>query len=346
MLTLLRFLILNLYLFNLPQISAQFFKHQSIHPNQITAEAFFQRKIRDDSRHSRNKRASSRTYLDPPENIYVESVDNNSIHFKWTLTNQALDLDAEVTVMIYPRDNAVEDPKTAGSKFERIITNLDAGKLYTFIIATLKDGEMAQPIVINQDTVPDRPTHLVVETFDFLDIELTFMGQQIPYRIETNGMEARWEAPAHGECDCYDADILPKEGQVIVPAKDNGHHQNTGVNNLIQNKGTTLPAENSSSRSQDLSQSVKAHEIRQFIHLVPGKEYTISVSSTTCGNGFYGPLKSETIQYKQIIPPAKANNLILKDSGENFLDICWEGPSVGHFDSFEILWHKKGNFGG
>ena len=290
----------------------QYFKHQSIHPVQIQEHNLFNRQIRDTSMFNDD----SQKELPPPEDVQVAQVSENSVHFKWNLNQEAIDRNLDVTVMIYPRDNAHEEMSTIGSRDERIITNLESGKLYTFIIATTKDGAMCNPIVINQDTVPARPTDLAVSTFDFLDIELTFLGQLIPYRIETAGIEAQWKPPTHGECDCYDAYIYPDEGQMIIPADDDG----------VEERGNV---------------------VRQFIHLVPGKEYTISVVSTTCGNGLYGPLTSESVESIQVVPPGRPGEIEVSKLSSSEIELCWNGPDVGHYNQFQITWDspRVGIFG-
>lgn len=301
-------IILTLHLHRGILVSAQKFHYQSIAENEIMANQIFHRQIRDVQGNSMFQ--NNHDELPPPYNVEITNINENSIHFQWELTPEAIDRNLEVTVMIYPRDNAYEDLTTVGSRKERIITNLESGKLYTFIIATTKNGEMANPIIINQDTVPAMPTNLKVQTFDFLDIELTFLGQLIPYRIETNGIEAQWLPPDHGECDCYDAKIEPNEGQMIVPSDTE-----TG--------------------------SKSGNEIRQFIHLVPGKEYTIQVVSTTCGNGFKGPLKSKIVEQILSVPPGNPSKIQVEHKIDTTIEVCWNGPEIGHFDGFEIFWESK-----
>ena len=153
--------------------------------------------------------------------------------------------------------------------------------------------------------VPLQPSDLQIKTFEYLDLELTFLGEIIPHRIDTSGIEAKWSPPELGECDCYEAEIQPNEGHMITPSDRFGNPE-------------------------------RGSDIRQFIHLVPGKEYTVKIWASTCGNGLSGPLKSTPIINTILVPPVGAGDIEITQQNHDSLEVCWPGPKLGHFNAFEV----------
>jgi hypothetical protein len=291
--------------------------------------------------HRAERSASDVSDLPVPHDVMIQSVTESTIRLTWDLayiTNppgmtssyaqkanfpqDEADLrqkGVKVKVMIYPQadpnDHTFGGPvvkgSTADSLVEREYVNLQPGKLYTFIIATTNEYDMCEPVVINQDTVPSSPTDLKIETFDELKLKLSFLGQDIPHTISTAGAQVEWQEPETGEADCYDVSILPDEGHMITPSVtiENGDpHANTGA------------------------------KVRQFIHLMPGREYQIRVACTTCGVGQAGPLLSDYVAQNVTIPPMPPTGLEATSVNHESIEVCWVGPEVGVYDKFKIEW--------
>jgi len=206
-----------------------------------------------------------------------------------------------------------------GNLGNRTFRGLDAGQIYSFVGVTVDPDvpdRRSSPVAIIQDTVPPQPEGLELSTFEVLTVEVTFFGSKVPHRIDTSGILAEWSPPGHGNCDCYQASIGPNEGLQIEP-KDEGGELNPG------------------------------EKSRQFIHLVPGKEYEVEIWSTTCGNGAsVGPLLSEKLSTMIRVPPQSPGRVRQKERGGDFVEMCFQGPTAGHFTGFEISWQSNdGNTG-
>lgn len=284
-----------------------------------------------------NNDASS---LPVPHDVHIEAVTESTIRLSWKLvyvtnpadatsssaqeaTQSQLDQLAadgvKVKVMIYPQadpnDHTYGGPVVTGATADNLLlreyVNLQPGKLYTFIIATTNEYDMCEPVVVNQDTQPEAPTDLVITPFDELKLNLNFLGQQIPHVINTAGVQVDWKEPAQGDADCFDVVIHPDEGHMITPSMDDdeGNHQ------------------------ADIGATV-----RQFIHLMPGREYTIYVSCTTCGVGQNGPLNSTAIYDSVIIPPMPPTDLDVQSVNHESIEVCWVGPEIGVYNKFKIEW--------
>jgi hypothetical protein len=207
------------------------------------------------------------------------------------------------------------NPGNAGN---RTFRGLEPGQLYSFTavyVDPMNVDHRSEAVVLNQDTVPPQPEGLELSTFEVLTVEVTFFGSKVPHRIDTSGILAEWSPPSHGNCDCYQASIGPNEGLQIEP-KDEGGELNPG------------------------------EQSRQFIHLVPGKEYEIDIWSTTCGNGQVGPLVSQKLTHNIRVPPQSPGRVRQKERGGDFVEMCFQGPTTGHFTGFEITWQSNdGNTG-
>lgn len=218
-------------------------------------------------------------------------------------------------ITCHPDVGSLVNPTGTGN---RTFRGLEPGKLYTFLATTYDPADperRSEPSSINQDTVPATPEGLELSTFEVLTVEVTFFGSKVPHRIDTSGILAEWAEPTHGNCDCYQASIGPNEGLQIEP-KDEGGELNPG------------------------------EKSRQFIHLVPGKQYDVEIWSTTCGNGEVGPLESERVVESIRVPPQSPGRVRQKDRGGDFVEMCFAGPTTGHFTGFEITWQSSdGNSG-
>ena len=84
----------------------------------------------------------------------------------------------------------------------------------------------------------------------------------------------------------------------------------------------------------------EGQQSRQFIHLVPGKEYDVSVWGKTCGNGQIANLKSSLLSDKIVIPPESPANARFKSRDSNEIEICFKGPAEGYFTGFDFLWEN------
>ena len=85
----------------------------------------------------------------------------------------------------------------------------------------------------------------------------------------------------------------------------------------------------------------EGQQSRQFIHLVPGKEYDVSVWGKTCGNGQIANLKSSLLSDKIVIPPESPANARFKSRDSNEIEICFKGPAEGYFTGFDFLWENS-----
>jgi len=70
--------------------------------------------------------------------------------------------------------------------------------------------------------------------------------------------------------------------------------------------------------------------------LVPGKEYEIDIWSTTCGQGQVGPLVSQKLTHAIRVPPQSPGRVRQKERGGDFVEMCFQGPTTGHFTGFEV----------
>lgn len=69
-------------------------------------------------------------------------------------------------------------------------------------------------------TVPLPPTDLQLEFFDKL--VLTLEGpyfQDTEFTVDMPGIEAMWQDPKHGVCECYLAVITPDDGYQAIPGE-------------------------------------------------------------------------------------------------------------------------------
>jgi hypothetical protein len=245
---------------------------------------------------------SDPNYIDVVHGLHASSASLDTITVSFNPAESGYD----TSVTIHPEEGHLVDP---GNRENRTWTGLESGKLYTFIAVKTDGIRKSEPVTINQDTIPLPPESLALETFEVLTVEVTFFGSIVPHRIDTSGILAQWSPPTHGHCDCYDAVISPDEGLRIEP-KDEGGEQDRGA------------------------------ESRQFIHLVPGKEYAVTVWSTTCGNGDRGPLPSEKLVNKIRVPPQSPGKVKHKDRGADNIEVCFPGPNTGHFTGFEFEWES------
>ena len=85
----------------------------------------------------------------------------------------------------------------------------------------------------------------------------------------------------------------------------------------------------------------EGQQSRQFIHLVPGKEYDVSVWGKTCGNGQIANLKSSLLSDKIVIPPESPANARFKSRDSSEIEICFKGPAEGYFTGFDFLWENS-----
>jgi hypothetical protein len=60
------------------------------------------------------------------------------------------------------------------------------------------------------------------------------------------------------------------------------------------------------------------------------------VWSTTCGNGQVGPLVSPKMTKKIRVPPQQPGRPRAKNNGGDFVEMCFQGPTTGHFTGFEV----------
>lgn len=190
----------------------------------------------------------------------------------------------------------------------RTYNGLDAGKLYTFVATHADEFERkSEPVTVNQDTIPPPPENLQLSTFEILEVEIKFFGVKVPHRVETSGVLAEWQEPNHGNCDCYDAMLDPDEGIAIEPRNQDGELD-------------------------------EGQQSRQFIHLVPGKEYDIEVWGKTCGNGQISSLESPHLAEKIVIPPEGPGKTRLSSRDSNSIKVCFGGPSEGYFTGFDFVY--------
>jgi len=233
------------------------------------------------------------------QNFRAVDVSQNSITVAF---DEDFDYDTVVTCHPDCNDNIINHG--AGN---RTFNGLESGKLYTFV-AFNADGEMkSEPVTVNQDTIPPAPDALSLSTFEILEVEIKFFGVPVPHRVETNGVLAEWNDPIEGNCDCYDAIIDPSDGIAIEPKTEEGEY----------NEG---------------------QKSRQFIHLVPGKEYDVSVWGKTCGNGQIANLKSATLSDKIAIPPEAPGKGRLRARDSDQIEVCFGGPVEGYFTGFDFEW--------
>ena len=76
---------------------------------------------------------------------------------------------------------------------------------------------------------------------------------------------------------------------------------------------------------------------RQFIHLIPGQTYTVTVRSRTCGHGFLGALKSIPINKTITLPPSNPPPVVPKRVTNTSAYLSWEeGEIPGFYDNFEV----------
>ena len=67
--------------------------------------------------------------------------------------------------------------------------------------------------------VPLPPSNLILETFGSIVLSITMQGiGTTPFVLQVPGIEALWEGPERGVCDCYDVQINPPHGRVARPA--------------------------------------------------------------------------------------------------------------------------------
>lgn len=199
-----------------------------------------------------------------------------------------------------------DDNVTNNGYGNRTYHGLDAGKLYTFVALNADDmGAKSEPVTVNQDTIPPPPENLQLSTFEILEVEIKFFGVKVPHRVETSGVLAEWEEPMEGNCDCYDAQLDPNEGIAIEPRNNDGELD-------------------------------EGQQSRQFIHLVPGKEYDIDVWGKTCGNGQISQLESPHLTEKIVIPPEGPSRARLSYRDDDSIKVCFGGPSEGYFTGFDL----------
>ena len=193
----------------------------------------------------------------------------------------------------------------------RTFYGLDSGALYTFTAVNAAEGDRrSAAVIVNQDTVPPAPESLELSTFEILEVEIKFFGVPVPHRVETNGVLAEWEEPTEGHCDCYDAKLDPTDGIAIEPKNEEGE----------LNEG---------------------QQSRQFIHLVPGKAYDVSVWGKTCGNGQITSLESPRLENTIVIPPEGPGKARLGGRNNDFVKLCFKGPAEGYFTGFEFDWQNS-----
>ena len=134
------------------------------------------------------------------------------------------------TEIICQPDGTLINPGSSGN---RTFTGLEPGKLYSFLATTVDPNSpdrRSEPVSLNQDTVPPKPSNLELSTFEVLTVEVTFFGSKVPHRIDTSGILAEWSEPAAGHCDCYQAAIGPDEGLQIEPKDEGGEVKILRVN--------------------------------------------------------------------------------------------------------------------
>ena len=82
----------------------------------------------------------------------------------------------------------------------------------------------------------------------------------------------------------------------------------------------------------------EGQQSRQFIHLVPGKEYDIDVWGKTCGNGQISSLESPHLSEKIGIPPEGPSRARLSYRDDDSIKVCFGGPSEGYFTGFDLVY--------
>nr|XP_002121477.2 fibronectin isoform X2 [Ciona intestinalis] len=238
----------------------------------------------------------------PVPAVMVQDVTTNSITLNWTMPhNEFYD---KFIVRTFP-SAGIQRPFLPAQTF-RVVENLQPGYLYTFTVTASRGAMTSDIAVLNQDTIPLPPQNLALETFDQIEliIESPYF-ENTQFTLNFPGIEAVWEPPTEGFCDCYDATISPSDGQMAFPTHGN------------ENNAGTL--------------------VRQFIRLTPGKTYTITLYSTTCGTGELGVLRSDPITRTIVLQPSDPPP-VTDETGTTSTTLKWQnGVIVGLYDNFEII---------
>lgn len=236
----------------------------------------------------------------PRPTLDIGEVTPYSITLTWTMPPN--EIFEEFAVEMVPDEGSVDDfnPRDMRRKF----TNLTPGTLYTFTVRTIRDESFSDPVTIRQDTRPLVPNNLNLRSFDTL--VLTMDGPlfgDIEFTVEAHGVEASWDSPADGISECYHAEISYADSGEVIPA-DNG-------------------------------QESRDEPLRQFINLVPGRTYTVTVYSATCGQGHLGELRSDGISEDIFLPPAPPPDLVHEETSTS-VELTW-GPPESEYDDFLVV---------
>nr|XP_039252038.1 fibronectin-like [Styela clava] len=233
----------------------------------------------------------------------VADVTSYSITLNWTLPiNELFD---EFVVEISPEEGDVLDfePK----EMKRSFINLTPGTLYTFTVRTVRQETFSDTSVLLQDTVPLPPNELELRTFDTLVLVLGGpYFQDTEFTVDIHGVEATWGEPADGISECYHAEIFDEDGLQAIPGGEGE-----------VDRGDTL---------------------RQFVNLTPGKNYKVTVYSSTCGEGHLGELRSDGISSEIRLPPADPPTIIVEEVTTTTSELRWDKEKIeGFYDDFEVV---------
>ena len=66
--------------------------------------------------------------------------------------------------------------------------------------------------------VPLPPSNLRLESFQSMILSMEGVFGTIHFTLREPGIQATWEGPNRGACDCYDVNIDPNDGKVARPA--------------------------------------------------------------------------------------------------------------------------------